>query len=181
LSDNDRLGQERALKCKYGLTGGATPAAPAGLTPVAGNHQISLNWLLAAGATSYDLWRSTNNGASYQLAAALTTSSYVDANAANGQTNYYKIASVDACGPGAFSPVAAVVLPLPVLNLILNLNAMTLHWPGWASDWNLLATTNLTPPVAWSPVTNAIGSSNGQFNVSLPLNSPTRFFRLHAP
>ena len=182
LSDADRLGQERALKCKYGLTGGATPAAPAGLTAAAGNRQISLNWMLTAGASGYNLMRSTNNGASYELAAtALTTSSYVDTNAANGQMNYYKVAATDGCGAGTYSAAVGVVLPLPALTMSASANSLSLSWPGWAGDWGLYATTNLTPPLIWSPVTNAVGSSNGQFNVSVPINSSTLFFRLASP
>jgi len=141
-----------------------------------------LNWLMSAGAASYNVWRSTNNGASYQLAAtALTGSSYVDTNAVNGQTNYYKITGSDSCGAGSYSTVASVLLPLPALGMIQSANSLALHWPGWANDWVLCATTNLTPPVIWSPVTNAVGTNNGQFNVSLPMESATHFFRLSSP
>jgi len=181
LSDSDRLGQEGALKCKYGLSG-TTPAAPTGLTAVAGNRQVALNWTLSPGAASYNLWRSTNAGTSYQLAAtALNASSYVDTNAANGQMNYYKVTGVDGCGAGAYSTVAGVLLPLPALGMSLNANVLTLGWPSWANDWGLFAATNLTPPVVWAVVTNAVGTNNGQFIVSLPMNSTARFFRLSSP
>ena len=79
LSDTDRIGQEKAFKCKYALSGGAVPSSPTGLTVAAGTRQISLDWMLTTGATGYNLWRSTNGGASYQLTATnLTTSSYVE-------------------------------------------------------------------------------------------------------
>jgi hypothetical protein len=182
LSDTDRLGLERALKCKYGLTGGQTPLAPAGLAPAAGNRQIALNWTMSAGAATYNVWRSTNGGASFQMAASgLTTSSYVDTTAANGMTNYYKITGADACGAGAFSGVANVLLPLPALGMNFNASTMALSWPSWANDWKLFATTNLTPPMVWTEVTNAIGSSNGQYNVSLPNDSDVKYFRLVSP
>jgi len=58
---------------------------------------------------------------------------------------------------------------------------LALNWPGWASDWGLSATTNLAPPVVWTPVTNAVDYSNGQFNLRLPMDSTPRFFRLSAP
>ena len=182
LSDLDRLGLERALKCKYGLVGGATPTAPTGLTGAAGNRLISLNWALSAGASSYNLWRSTDNGASYQLAAAnLTTSSYVDTAAANGQWNYYKVAAADACGAGLNSSAVGILLPQPALALSVAANALTLSWPGWASDWGLYSATNLTPPVVWTAVTNAAGSNNSVFNVTLPISSGIQFFRLASP
>jgi hypothetical protein len=182
LSDSDRIGQETALRCKYGLSGGTTPSPPTGLAGAAGNRQISLNWVLATGATGYNLSRSTNNGAAYQLiASGQTTSSYVDTNAANGQTNFYMVTSTDGCGAGANSTVVGVFLPLPALGMSVSPGSLTLNWPGWASDWGLYATTNLTPPVLWLPVTNTGGSNNGVFTVTLPIGSGIQFFRLVSP
>ncbi|MDR3456220.1 MAG: glycoside hydrolase family 76 protein [Verrucomicrobiae bacterium] len=182
LTDVDRFGQEKALKCKYGLTGGAVPSAPAGVNPVAGNRQIALNWTMIAGAASYSVWRSTNGGASYSvIATGLTGSSYVDTNAANGQTNYYKVTGADACGAGNYSTAANVLLPLPPLGMTAGAGALVLNWPGWANDWKLYAATNLTPPLAWTLVTNAVSTNNSQFNVSLPMDANAKFFRLTSP
>jgi hypothetical protein len=182
LSDTDRLGYERALKCKYGLSGAATPLAPPGLTAIAGNRQIFLNWTMVAGTATYDVWRYTNNGPGYVvIASGLTGSSFVDSSAANGQTNYYKITGVNGCGAGAFSAVASVLLPLPALTSNVNSNALTLTWPGWANDWQLYTTTNLAPPVFWWLVTNSIGSNNGVWSVALPTIENNRFFRLSSP
>lgn len=184
LADTDRLGLERALKCKYGMTGGIVPSAPTGLTGTAGNRQISLNWVLTTGATSYNLWRSTNFGVTYQLTTSgLTSSSYVDTNAVSGWTNYYRVTASDACGAGANSLAVAVSLPLPALGMSVSVSANTLAitWPGWANDWGLYAATNLTPPVIWLPVTNAPGSNNSQFTITIPIGSGLQFFRLASP
>jgi len=59
--------------------------------------------------------------------------------------------------------------------------SLVITWPGWASDWALWSTTNLTPPVVWSPVASTVVSNNNQFSVSLPMNSLTSFFRLSSP
>lgn len=182
LPDADRLAQERALKCKYGLTGGATPLAPTGLAGVAGNRQISLTWLLTVGASSYNLWRSTDNGATYQaIATGLTNSSYLDTQAANGKVNYYRVAGVDACGAGAFSATVPVPLPLPALTMGATTNSMTIGWPAWANDWGLWSATNLTAPVLWTPVTSPVSSNNGMFRVTVPIGSGDQFFRLSSP
>jgi predicted alpha-1,6-mannanase (GH76 family) len=182
LADTDRIGEETALKCKYGLSGGAAPATPSGLTAVAGNREIALNWVLISGATGYNLYRSINNGASYQtVAASLTNSSFVDINAVSGQTNYYEIAATDGCGVSANSAALGVYLPLPVLTMILSANLLAINWPGWANDWKLYATTNLAPPVAWWPATNLIGSNNGAFTVTIAPGSGMEFFRLGNP
>jgi hypothetical protein len=184
LTDADRIGQEKALKCKYGITGATALSAPTGLAGSAGNRQIAVNWFLMPGATSYNLWRSTDDGATYQLVASnLTTSSYLDTTAANGQMNYYQVAATDACGASANSLSMNTLLSLPALGMNLNAttNALAINWPGWANDWTLYGATNLTPPVIWSPVTNAIGSNNGVFNVTLPLDSDSHFYRLSSP
>ena len=182
LADTDRTGFERALKCKYSLTGGTVPATPTGLAGSAGNRQISLNWPLTSGAATYNLWRSTNAGLTYQLTASnLTTGSYVDTAAANGRTNFYHLTGTDACGASANSVAVAVWLPLPALGMNVSSNALSLTWPGWANDWALYAATNLNPPVAWAVVTNATGSNNNSFGVTLPIGTGNRFYRLSSP
>jgi predicted alpha-1,6-mannanase (GH76 family)/fibronectin type 3 domain-containing protein len=156
-----------------------TPAVPTGLAGVAGNRKISLSWGTVSGAASYNLWRSTDAGASYQpLALGLTLASYEDASAVNGQTNYYQVTAGNSYGVSANSAALGVYLALPVMGMSVNPDALTVSWPAWASDWTLYGSTNLTPPVAWSPVTNAVGSNNGVFNVTLPLGSGVQFFRL---
>jgi hypothetical protein len=182
LSDLERLGVERALKCKYGLPGGIAPLPPTGLSGVAGNPRVTLTWNLTPGATSYSLSRSTNNGSTYQIiASGLTTGSYVDTTAASGLRNAYRVAGVNYCGTGANSAAVIVNLPLPDLNLPLNTDGLRISWPGWAEDWELHATTHLTPPVVWVPVTNEVNTDNGRIGVSLPLDSEIRFFRLASP
>jgi hypothetical protein len=182
LSSSERSSRESALKCKYGLVGSATPTPPAGLTGAAGNRKISLNWMLTPGATGYNLLRSTDNGLTFQpLAIGLTTSSYVDTNAANGQTNYYEVVASDGCGTGAYSTAKGVFLPLPALSMSVSANAMVISWPGWADDWNLYATSNLMPPVVWNAMTNMANGGNGIFNVTLPIGLEIQFYGLGRP
>ena len=182
LSDSDRIAEENALKGEYGLSGGTVPATPADLTGTAGNRQIALDWMPSAGAVTYNLWRSTNNGATYQLTATgLTMTSYVDTNAASGLMNFYEVVAVNGVGPSTNSAAVGVYLPLPALGLNVNGNSLEISWPDWASDWELYFATNLTPPVTWLPVTNAVDASNGLLQVNVPVGSGTRFFRLSAP
>ncbi len=182
LADADRLALERALKCKFALSGGLVPPAPTGLTGVASNRQINLTWTLSSGASSYNLWRSTNGGASFQtIASGLAASSYVDTNAASGQANIYEVTSADGCGTSGFSGAVNVLLPLPVISLNANANALTMTWPNWATGWSLYSTTNLAPPAVWSAVTNAVANTNGQFNVTAPIGTGIQFFRLVSP
>ena len=182
LSDSDRIAEENALKCKYGLGGGAPPPVPAGLTGLAGDRQISVSWAPTAGAMSYNLWWSTNSSGPYTLTATgLTTNSYADRSAVSGLTNSYKIAAVDSCGASANSAAVSVLLPLPALGINVSAGSLTISWPGWAGGWTLYSTTNLAPPAVWLPVTNTVGSSNGTFNVTAPIGSNVQFFRLSGP
>ena len=183
LSDSDRVAEENALKCKYGIVGGgAPPAVPSGLSASAGNRQVSVSWAPTVGAASYDLWRSTNNGATYALrASGLAMPSFLDTGAVSGQTNYYEVAAVSACGASANSAPVSVLLPLPGLGFSATGGMLAVSWPDWASDWQLWSATNLDSPVAWSLVTNAVSSSNGQLVVILPIGSGACYFRLASP
>ncbi len=182
LSDPNRVAEENSLACKYGLGAGAAPPIPAGLTLAAGNRQVLLNWFPSIGATSYTLRRSTNNGSSFVvLAIGLTTNSFVDVTAASGKNNLYTVSAASDCGPSAYASVVSVFVSLPTLAASFGVNALTLSWPSWANDWLLYSATNLTPPVAWSPITNAVFSTNGNFMVTLPPGKNAEFFHLQSP
>jgi hypothetical protein len=182
LSDAERLGQERALRCKYGIGGGTTPTAPTGLTATSGNREVALNWMLSPGAAFYSVWRSTNQGFSFQtIATGLTDSSHVDSEPVMGVTNQYRITASNSCGAGSSSATVAAYFPLPSLSIQVDGSSLTMAWPEWATDWSLVTATNLTPPILWLPVTNAVGSNDGMFNVTIPVDSENRFFRLASP
>lgn len=182
IANTTRVAYEYALKGKYGLSPGEAPATPAGLTGTAGNRQIALDWAPAIGASSYNLFRSTNNGATFQqIATGLAIASYVDASALNGQTNFYEVMAVNSLAASTNSAPVGIFLPEPVLGVSASTSSLTFTWPGWAAGWVLNSTTNLTPPVGWFPVTNTVDSSNGEFIVTIPIDSAIRFFRLSAP
>ncbi len=184
LADSDRTAEESGLECKYGIAGpDLAPATPAGLTGTPGNRSVSLNWSPNAGDYAYNVsWSAGAAGPFTVLASNLTSASYVDARALNGRTNYYAVTAVNACNASASSAPVAVYLPTPALSLGGSVgNGVGIIWPGWASDWTLEYATNLMAPANWYPVTNAIGSNNGQFNVLIPVGLGTRFFRLTAP
>jgi hypothetical protein len=182
LNDSDRVAEENALSCKYGLGAGAPPATPLGLAPTAGNRRVLVTWTATVGASGYKLTWSLNSGGPFtQIIGNLTTNSFVHTNAAIGQTNYYQVAAYTDCGSSSFSTPVGVFLPLPTLAANVSAGSLALTWPSWADDWLLWSATNLTPPIAWSQVTNSATSSNGFFNVSLPIRFPVEFFRLSSP
>ncbi|HEX3628315.1 MAG TPA: LamG-like jellyroll fold domain-containing protein [Verrucomicrobiae bacterium] len=185
LTDSDRSAEESALECKYGIAGATTaPATPSGLRGTAGNLSILLSWSANAGDAAYNLSRSdAPNGPFVPLVSSQAATTYLDTNPVIGGTNYYEVAAINQCNMSANSPSVGVFLPA---SLILGLtaihqNSLTISWPSWAGSWELQCTTNLTPPVVWLGVTNAVDSNMGQFSVTVPLDSGTRFFRLTAP
>src|SRR6185503_14459507 len=69
-------------------TGGVTvPAAPTGLTATAGNASVSLSWNAVAGATSYNIKRSTTSGGPFNtIIASVSGTSFTDTGRTNGTT-----------------------------------------------------------------------------------------------
>ncbi len=182
INDTDRPGYERALKCKYGLPGSSVPSAPAAPTLTVGNRRVSLNWPALAGASTYNVWRSTNSGASYDLVAtSLPTTSFVDTSAVNGSVNFYKVSGSSVCGAGTLSTASSVLLPLPAITYGANSNGFTMTWPGWATDWKLYTATNLTQPINWSLLSYTATSNNGAFTVTVPWSVRNQYFRLSSP
>jgi fibronectin type 3 domain-containing protein len=78
---------------------GSTPfAPPSGLTGTSGDSQIELNWSEAAGAATYNVYRSTTStdGAEGDpLDSGISETSYTDDSAENGTNYYYRVTSVN--------------------------------------------------------------------------------------
>ena len=82
----------------------AAPLPPTGLTATAGNAQVTLAWTASAGATSYNVYRSTSStGAKALTQAGVTGVSFVDTDVVNGTKYYYQLAAVNAGGMSALS------------------------------------------------------------------------------
>lgn len=75
------------------------------------------------------------------------------------------------------APSAPVLLPAGVIG-----GQFTFAWPGWAAGYALQTATNLTPPIAWQPATNAPILSNGLWRVTAPVaGAGQRVWRLWRP
>src|SRR4029079_16753802 len=99
----------RALSASEVTALSAPPAAPAGLTAVPGDSQITLNWNSVAGATHYIVRRASAAGGPYStVASGLTTPSYRDSGLTNGTTYFYLVVAANALAEGPNSgPVEA--------------------------------------------------------------------------
>jgi hypothetical protein len=85
--------------------GGVTvPAAPTGLKATAGNAQVALTWNASAGATSYNVQRSTTSGGPYTVVSSPAVTSDTDTGLTNGTTYYYVVSASNSAGESANSP-----------------------------------------------------------------------------
>jgi aryl-phospho-beta-D-glucosidase BglC (GH1 family)/fibronectin type 3 domain-containing protein len=89
--------------------------APTSLVATASNAVVSLSWNGSAGATSYNVKRSTTSGSGYtNIASGVTATSYLDTGLANGTTYYYVVAATNNFGVSADSAEASATPLGPV-------------------------------------------------------------------
>ena len=100
---------------------GYVPPAPASVTAYAGNNSVLLSWPAVAGATSYNILRSTNSGSGYVsitngvvgpvCGSGPANATFVDNTAVNGTAYYYAVRSVNPVGASVNSPQSSGVTP----------------------------------------------------------------------
>jgi hypothetical protein len=83
------------------------PAAPTGLTAIAGNTQVSLSWSAVPGALSYNVKRATASGGPYTIVASSSGPSHVNTGLTNGTAYHFVVSAVGAGGEGANSAQAS--------------------------------------------------------------------------
>jgi fibronectin type 3 domain-containing protein len=97
------------------------PPAPANVAAYAGNNCNLICWPVTPGATSYQIFSTTNSGGEYSLIASGVTgpvcgsgtnnATYLDTNAVNGTTYYYVVQSVNPVGSSSNSPESSGATP----------------------------------------------------------------------
>jgi len=100
---------------------GYVPPAPAGVSALAGNGRNLVTWPVVAGATSYNILRTTTPGSGYAPLAADVTgpvsgsgpsrAAYTDTSAANGTAYSYVVQSVNPTGTSASSAPSPAATP----------------------------------------------------------------------
>lgn len=95
----------------------AIPAQPSQFYVTQGNGQIALQWNIEAGATSYQIQRSTD-GVIFANLAAPVANSYLDTTVVLGTLYYYQVASINGSGTSIFTaPQSAVPTPTGEMSL----------------------------------------------------------------
>ena len=137
--------------CSSGTHTLQTPAAPTGLSATGTCTAVDLSWTASSGATSYEIWRTTNSNCTTGAASIGTsaTTTYSDTSAVAGTTYYYTVKAVNTCGTSGISNCAnAVRLATPAaptgLSATGTCTAVDLSWTAssGATSYNILRTTN---------------------------------------
>ena len=91
------------------------PLPPANVVATPSNNQVSLTWNSSAGATGYNVKRSTVSGGPYTtISPNQPTTAYTDNAVTNGTTYYYVVSALNGNGESADTPqVSATPNPAP--------------------------------------------------------------------
>ena len=101
----------------YQVQSPAIPLPPTGVVAIGVDGQVILTWNASAGATSYNVWRSTTDGSGYSKvnAGPVTSTTFTNTTGlANGTTYYFVITAVGSGGEsGNSQQVSALPLSVP--------------------------------------------------------------------
>ncbi len=116
---------------------GAPPDAPATVSAVAGDQEVSVSWSSVAGATSYNIYWSTSSGVTTSDNQILDrVSPYTHSGLTNGTTYYYVVTALNAYGESMVSseamatPQAIGTPPTPPTNIsaVAGNGEITISW-----------------------------------------------------
>ena len=126
---------------------------PTGMVVAPGNNAVTVTWNTVAGATSYNIYRSTSQGQQGTKVGASSTLSYVDSTALNGVTYYYEVTAANAAGEGPVSaqstgvtPVMPITVPAPPtgVNAVGGSGQVTVTWTAatGSTSYNIYRSTS---------------------------------------
>jgi len=143
-------------------SGGTPPATPTNMTlavqPNSGTI-VNVGWASVSGATSYNIYKSTDNNI-FPLLASSATTGYSATGLTTGVTYYFRVSAVSTGGESAATSSSSII-PTFIVGAegAGGLNTTTPVVPP--SGGNLPATTStVTPPAAVTPVTLLAGCTS---------------------
>ncbi|MEO7299038.1 MAG: choice-of-anchor J domain-containing protein, partial [Verrucomicrobiota bacterium] len=158
------------------------PATPRLFTPVADlTNGVNLTWRNNDTlAEEFRIERRLASGGVWSEVGSVsgTVTNFSDASMFWGTNYLYRVRGSNASGLGATSNERDVVPPLkPSLTIFNQTNSLTLGWPGWATNYFLYGTTNLT---SWTAVSGISTNQNGSNFMTVPRDQSLHFYRLKA-
>jgi hypothetical protein len=161
------------------------PAAPSGLSALAGNGQAVLFWNGVALAAGYNVERATVSGGPYTpVTNGITGASFTDTGLVNGLPYYYVVTATNQMGEGPPS-LEASATPVPAtgtnITALVSGRSLTVSWPsnyvGWILQTNAVDVGN---QVYWGDLPGSQTKGQMTFPTTNPA-IPTEFFRLRHP
>jgi hypothetical protein len=162
-----------------------SPLIPSGLWAAGDAGQAWLSWPASAGATTYNVYRSTTSGGPYSRVSTpgtVTNTAFTDLAVPGGTTYYYIVTALNGFGESGRSPEAsALVACLPpaaptaanngpiFAGMTLNLTASTV--PGATYSWtgpNSFSSNNQNPSIV-----NATTAAAGSYSVTATIGACT--------
>ncbi len=163
---------------------GTPPLAPTSLAAVAAAAgSVDLSWTGSAGATAYNVKRSTVKGSGYTtIITNSPATTYTDQGLSNGTSYFYVVSAINGFGESANSseasahPVSTAVVPI---SFAINGGQLQLNWPADHLGWRLeMQTNSLSSSASWITVPNSTATNE----ISMPINpGGNAFFRLSYP
>lgn len=147
------------------------PSLPAGLVASSPRSSVvNLSWSAAAGATSYDVLRSTTNGGSYGFQANVSTNSWSESTVTNGTTYYYVVVAKNSFGSSASSNQDSVMpLAAPTgLSAIPGTSTCYLSWNPVVGATSYNVRRQYQPSTGGSPRINQFSTTATNYRDSFP-------------
>ena len=135
---------------------GSAAAFPTAVSAVPGDGQVVLSWIAAAGATSYDVKRSTVNGGSYSTVLTTSNTTATVSGLTNG-TGYYFVVSVHESTANSNQVQS---FPFEVVGIAGQIKG----GPQWSADYDPPFVVNSAAPLIAQPA--LVGLDNVLGNVT---------------
>jgi hypothetical protein len=157
------------------------PASPTALTATAGYGQVVLAWTASAGATNYNIKRSTSSGGETTIASA-TSTAYTDTNVLDGTLYYYVISALNT---GGESPVSGEVSATPLFspapaNLIVVTTNFGLVSLAWSTSVGATSYNVKRAPSHGGPYATIASASSGSYNDTSVVDGTTYYYVVSA-
>jgi hypothetical protein len=172
-----------ATNYSLGLLATAAAVTPTGLTAMAGDGEVVLNWDSSGNATGYNVERSTSISRPYDIVATnLNALSVTNTGLSDGTIYYFAVSALNSAGESAYStPVAAqpVSLAAPQFSYLVNGGQIQIAWPQDHTGWSLQAQTNSSSnALSTNWVTVPASTLTNQMAFPIGLTNGSVFFRL---
>src|SRR5712691_7274655 len=146
-----------------GASGAGSPSAPVGVTGIALDGQVELTWQAVTGAATYNVYRGSSPTTLALLTSGVAGTTYDDATAPNGTTEFYSVRAVDAAS--AQSVDSLVVQATAQARACGSGNPIHLEncFPG-SSGWRLVSSDGTIEGYATASSINKGGSLGLKIN-----------------